>query len=210
MNIKKLVDSVKEEVEALQGGQTKDKRYESTYTYPDESTARQALAGAQAKLFAVDAWSNLPGLTATFTVHNPQGKPTAGLPLGVGDYILIDLPGPLPYNWVRVVGMDQTEDAAEFTVVPSEKPQSQDSEQGAPIEHFFTDEATSTFRVERQGTRLMASETGHNERVNNEGSTAGQRSVVNTLIAAGGWAVFQKSQWMKLTDYLVDPQPLVS
>ncbi|MFD2572966.1 hypothetical protein ACFSUS_20150 [Spirosoma soli] len=206
MTIKKLVESVKEEVEALKGHQTKDKRFQSEYTYPDEQTARQAFERATEKLFAVNVWSNLTGLTATFLVHDQAGNPKTSPPLAVGDYLRIDLPGPLPQNWVRVVQINQGEEAAEFTVEPSEKPL--DNTSGHYVEHFFTAEATSTFRVERQGTRLVASEIGRNERVNNDETSAGQRTVVNTLIAAGGWAVFQETQWKKLTDYLVDGKPL--
>ncbi|NEU70155.1 hypothetical protein GK091_24980 [Spirosoma agri] len=205
MTIKKLVESITQEVKALQGDHTKDKRYESSYTYPDEIAARQGFAEARQKLLAVNTWSDLPGLTATFTVHDPQGKPITNAPLVVGNYIRIDLPGPLPHNWVRVVKLDEADESAEFTVVPSEKPQSQGVEEGAPVEHFFTDEASSTFRVERVGTTLLAAEIGRNERVNNDEATAGQRSVVNTLMAAGGWAMFQETQWKKLMDYLVQP-----
>lgn len=42
-----------------------------------------------------------------------------------------------------------------------------------------------------------------NEGINNKGKEAGNRKLINTLIAEGGWAAFQKFQWEKLTDYLV-------
>jgi hypothetical protein len=206
MQIKQIVETVQQEVDALLGHHTKNKRFESRYTYSDEPTAGQAFERAKEKLWAVNGWSTLSGLTASFTMHNQQGDPISpGVPLRVGQYIRIDLPGPLPHNWVRVVALQEDERSAEFTVVPSQSPQQQPGESAAPVEHFFTDEASSTFRVERQGNQLMACEIGRNERVNNEEATAGQRSVVNTLIAAGGWAVFQKTQWTKLTDYLVQP-----
>jgi hypothetical protein len=70
------------------------------------------------------------------------------------------------------------------------------------VAHFFGGEATSTFRVELQGNTLVASEIGRDERINNQGNEAGGRAVVNTLIAEGGWALFQQMQWKKLTDYL--------
>ncbi|MCK8495038.1 hypothetical protein M0L20_24415 [Spirosoma sp. RP8] len=203
--IKKIVETIKDDVEALQGNQTKDKRYQSEATYPDETTARQAFTQAREKLLAVNSWSNLPGISATFTVYDQRGNRIDNNDsLVVGHFILIELPGPLPHNWVRVVAITNDDTAAEFTVVPSESPQHHE-ESTAPIEHFFTDEASSTFRVERQGTRLIACEIGQNERVNNAEETAGKRSVVNTLLAAGGWAMFQETQWKKLTDYLVEP-----
>jgi hypothetical protein len=50
---------------------------------------------------------------------------------------------------------------------------------------------------------LFAFEIGKNEGINNQGEDAGDRKLINTLIAEGGWAGFQELQWKKLTDYLV-------
>jgi hypothetical protein len=71
------------------------------------------------------------------------------------------------------------------------------------VEHFFTKEASSTFRVDLIGTTLWACEIGQNERINNHGEEAGARALVNTVIAEGGWAGVQKLQWDSLTQYLV-------
>jgi hypothetical protein len=209
MNLKTIVETVQHEVETLLGNHTKNKRFESHFIFPDESTAQQAFERAKDKLWAVNGWSNLPGFTATFTVHDQQSKSIGPkVLLSVGYFIRIDLPGPLPPNWVRVIAIQEDDMAAQFTVAPCQCPQAQEgsaSEPAARIEHFFTDEASSTFRVERQGTQLVACEIGRNERVNNAEETAGHRSVVNTLMAAGGWALFQQIQWEKLTHYLVEP-----
>ncbi len=88
-----------------------------------------------------------------------------------------------------------------FTVSPSENPQEKENNQ--ETKHFFTQDATSTFQVELQGKRIIAKEIGKDEAINNQGDEAGSRAMINTLIAEGGWAVFQKIQWQKLTDYLV-------
>jgi hypothetical protein len=64
-------------------------------------------------------------------------------------------------------------------------------------------EATSTFRVQRRGKSIYAYEIGKNEGINNEEEDAGNRKLINTLFAEGGWAGVQKLQWKKLTDYLV-------
>jgi hypothetical protein len=93
--------------------------------------------------------------------------------------------------------------AAEFTVQPSGEPSQGGDEAGEEIEHFFRKEARSTFRVQLQGNTLIASEIGRHESINNQGAEAGNRAVINTVIAKGGWALGQKLQWQKLTDYLV-------
>ncbi len=122
---------------------------------------------------------------------------------GIGDYIRIDLPGPFPENWVRVTSVRVGDTAAEFTVQPSGDPREGGEEVQGEIEHLFRKEASSTFRVQLQGNTLIASEIGRHESINNQGEEAGNRALVNTVIAKGGWALGQKMQWQKLTDYLV-------
>lgn len=196
----KLPEAIGHEAQVLVGEASKDKTYTSRRTYPDAAAALPAFAWAEEKLFDVNAWSNLPGITAKFTLCNADGAEKTSTPR-VGDYIRIGLPGPLPENWVRVVGVQVDDQAAQFTVQPSRNPR--EGEEGGQIEHFFGKEATSTFRVELRGNTLIASEIGRQEHINNRGQEAGNRAVLNTLVAEGGWAFFQKMQWQKLTDYLV-------
>jgi hypothetical protein len=87
-------------------------------------------------------------------------------------------------------------------VSPCGNPKAAGESTEGQVAHFFGGEATSTFRVELKGNTLVASEIGRDERINNQGDEAGGRAVVNTLIAEGGWALFQEMQWKKLTDYL--------
>jgi hypothetical protein len=195
-----LLAAAGHEAQVLAGEASKDKTYTSRRTYPDAAAALPAFAWAEEKLFDVNAWSNLPGITAKFALHDESGAEKTSTPR-TGDYIRIQLPGPLPENWVRVVGVQVEDQAAEFTVQPSRDPR--EGAARGEIEHFFGKEATSTFRVELQGNTLIASEIGRHEHINNQGKEAGGRAVLNTLVAEGGWAFFQKMQWQKLTDYLV-------
>jgi hypothetical protein len=201
--LKKIVEKAKEEVRIIKGEETVDKLFTSEQTYPDELSARQAFAHSKDKLFNVDAWSDLPGLSSTFNLYDQSGNRKQASKPEVGDYIWIDLPGPVPENWVQVISLREEHNAASFTVRPSENPQQKESEGKQETAHFFTQEATSTFIVELEGSRLIAKEIGKDEAINNQGEEAGNRGVINTLIAGGGWAFFQKVQWQKLTDYLV-------
>jgi hypothetical protein len=123
----------------------------------------------------------------------------------VGDYIRIDIPGPVPENWVRVIRVHVAPDEAEFVVKPSPDPRKGGEAGSGEVEHFFRREASSTFRVDRQGATLTGWEIGKNEGINNQDEQAGNRGVLNTVVAEGGWALFQELQWKKLTDYLVQP-----
>jgi hypothetical protein len=137
--------------------------------------------------------------TADFTLYDQAAQPKRDGTVEPGDYILINLPGPLPKNWVRVTDKQIDECWAEFTVRPSADPSEANSRE---VVHFFTDQARSTFRVERSGTRITAAEIGQQEVINNH-EKAGDRAVINTAIAEGGWLFYQKIQWKLLTDYLV-------
>jgi hypothetical protein len=195
-----FLEKAKHEGRALLGEETKDKVFSSQNTFPDPDSAQQAFVQSVRKLFDVDAWSNLPGISSTFELYDPYGKPKKGNYPIVGDFIRIVLPGPLPENWVTVIDITEGSEKAEFTVRPSENPKNPAPEK---TEHFFSSEATSTFRVEWEGNTITAYEIGRNERVNNQGEEAGGRGIVNTLIAGAGWAGIQAIQWTKLTGYLV-------
>lgn len=202
MGIKKIVDKVKEEINVLKGDKSKDKRYRNEQDYPDVASARAAFEESKRKLFNVNLWSKLEGINSTFELYDDRGRKTTAEIPEIGYYVKITLPASNVENWVNVSSIRQEDNLAEFTVHPSEKP-NPPAEEEAVTKHFFTKEASSTFRVELQGTRLIASEIGENEYINNQGEESGNRSVMNTLIAEGGWAGFQGLQWDKLTSYLV-------
>ncbi len=202
MGIKKIVDKVKEEVKVLKGEESKDKVYQNEQDYPDVASARTAFEESKKKLFNVNIWSNLQGINSTFELHDERGRKTTADVPKVGDYVKVTLPGAEVENWVQVNDIKTSENMVEFTVQPSSKPNPPADEEEV-TEHFFTSDATSTFRVELQGTRLIASEIGKNEYINNQGDESGNRAMLNTLIAEGGWAGFQGLQWDKLTSYLV-------
>lgn len=185
------------------GGEIKrDVSFSSEKNFANEEDARVEFHRSVEKLFDVDRWSDLPGISSTFELHDRRGDRKVGGQPEVGDKLKIILPGPLPENWVDVIRVSQKEDSAEFTVTPTNDPNAV-GEERKEVKHFFTPDATSTFKVERTGDVIRAWEIGRNEGVNNKGELAGDRKVINTLIAAGGWAGFQKLQWQKLTAYLV-------
>ncbi|MEX2592672.1 MAG: hypothetical protein WD426_07850 [Anditalea sp.] len=203
MGIKDWLQGLKKEKKVVEGEAVKDKTYTSNNTFPDLLTAEKEFRRATEKLFKVNSWTKLPGISSTFQLYNPQGeKKHAGKPQH-RDFIKIILPGPFPENWVMVTDIKEEDKSAEFTVSPSKNPTEKGKGQ-KEIEHFFIDDATSTFKVYLQDKTIYAYEVGKNEGINNqEGKEAGKRKFINTIIAEGGWAGFQKFQWKKLTDYLV-------
>lgn len=200
MDIKDIYEDLKRKTKILEGEGEGDQHYASQNDFPDEATAKKEFERAKKKLFNVNKWSELPGFSSEFKLHNDRGELRSVEKPELGDYVLINLPGPAPENWVKVVSLKEEEDMAEFVVSPSEDPKNKNTKE---IKHFFVDEATSTFRVLRDQNSIFAFEIGRNIAVNNKGEEAGDRKAINTLIAGGGWIGFQKFQWKKLTDYLV-------
>lgn len=201
MVFKRLFNKIKEEKELIQGEATRGKLFTSNHIYPTPDEARKEFKRAVNKLFDINRWSKLPGFTSTFQLYDAEGLEKQSTMPQKGDYVKIVLPAPAPANWVVVADIQQEEDKVEFTVSPSINPTKAKDEQDK-IEHFFIPEASSTFRVQRDGNILAAFEIGKNEGINND-EEAGNRKLINTLIAEGGWAGIQDLQWNKLTDYLV-------
>lgn len=204
MGIKDFFQSVFQGGKAMKGDPVIDKEYSSQNSFPDQEAAKTAFEQAKVKLFDVDDWSNLPGLTSEFELHDRNGRRTLNRKPEIGDFVRIMLPGPTPENWVQIIDLKVSDATAEFTVSPSEDPTDKEDD----IEHFFAKEATSTFKVELKGLTLYAHEIGKNQGVNNRGEEAGDREVLNTFISAGGWMAFQELQWKKLTAYLVHKEEL--
>ncbi|WP_026462565.1 hypothetical protein [Adhaeribacter aquaticus] len=200
MGLKDIVNTVKKEVEVLQKEDAKDKLFTEGTQYTTQEAASEAFEKAKQKLFAVNKWSGLPGISSTFELHDANGNQLFADRPEIGQFVRIKLPGIPLENWVQVVNIKEEKQAAEFTVKPSPDPTEEHPQE---VKHFFGKEASSTFRVELQGTTLKAYEIGQEEKPNNQGEEAGNRAIVNTLVAEGGWAGFQKLQWDKLTAYLV-------
>lgn len=200
MDIKNIYRNLKRKVKVLEGDESRSQQFSSQHDFADEDTAKREFARTKTKLFDVNSWSKLPGFSSEFRLCNDRGELRSVAKPEVGDYLLINLPKPAPANWVKIIDVKEEQDFAEFVVSPSEDPKEKGSKE---IKHFFIDEATSTFRVKRVQRSIFAHEIGKNIVVNNEGEKAGDRQVINTLIAGGGFAGLQKLQWEKLTDYLV-------
>lgn len=196
------IEKIKEEAQVLKGEKSKDKQYSSTRNFTDEMSAKLEFARAKERLFDVNGWSRIPGIAnAIFELYSQDGNAVKRNRVEKGDFMKIDLPGPLPFYWVKVTGLSDEDSRAEFTVQPTYDPTDKDDR--TVTDHFFQDQARSTFRVERTGSEITAMEIGINEAINNQKEEAGEKRLINTLVSEGGWAAFQKYQWKNLTDYLV-------
>jgi hypothetical protein len=202
-NASRGIHEIKEESKVIKGEKSKDKTYSSVKEFTDEQSAKAGFQRSVEKLFDVNAWSDIPGVAnAAFQLFSPDGTPLRRTYIENGDFVKIDLPGPLPFYWVKVTEITKEENSAQFSVQPTYDPTDKTDDKTV-TDHFFRDQARSIFRVERNGRNITAMEIGINEAINNQEAEAGEKRLINTLVSEGGWAVFQKYQWKNLTDYLV-------
>lgn len=199
MEIKNFINKIRKEARTLVGKETKNRTFYSQNEFENEAIALEEFHRSKEKLLNINHWSYLPGLTSEFHLYdkfnNPKDKPEEG------DYVKIVLPGPaLPENWVRIHRIFVEDNIAYFSVHPDKAPCEKDKEE---IDHFFIPEADNNFLVELEYNKINAFVIGRREGINNRGKEAGDRAIINTLIAEGGWAFFQDVQWQTLTDYLV-------
>lgn len=199
MGIKKIINNVVQEGKVLFGDGSKDKTYSSKNTFPDSITAEKNFKRSKLKLFNVDQWSYLPGVNSTFQLHDRNGRRLRNGNIEKDCFIRIEIPGPYPESWVQVIKIHSDTSVAEFTVSPCKDP----TENEDDVEHFFSKEASSTFKVELKGNTVQAFEIGKDESINDDGKEAGARGILNKVTATAGWVAFQEMQWEKLTDYLV-------
>lgn len=196
------IRGLKEEAKVLKGEKTKDKQYVSTRKFDNEGSAEAEFRKAVERLYNINAWSDIPGVAnAAFELFSSNGQPVKRDQVQKEDFVRIDLPGPLPFYWVKVVEVSAESDHAQFTVQPSYDPTKREGK--VVTDHFFQDQARSIFRIERHGAEIIAMEIGLNEAINNQEAEAGEKRLINTLVSEGGWAGFQKYQWKNLTEYLV-------
>ena len=198
----KAIEGIKEEGKVLKGEKSRDKTYSSSRQFEDEDSASFEFSRSRERLLNVNAWSQIPGVAnATFELYSPDGAPLDRTQVRNGDFIKIDLPGPLPFYWVKVIEISDQPDLAQFTVQPTYDPREKDDKRAT--DHFFQGKARSIFRVERRGKEITALEIGVDEAINNKEDEAGGKGLINTLVSAGGWAALQKYQWKNLTDYVI-------
>lgn len=162
---------------------------------------------AKNRLLNVNQWDKIC-LTpsAVFRLMNAKGQEIAGL-VKEGDYIRINIPGPGTtvgegYDWVSVESLVERV-FSEFEIISlTVKPSHHPLKPFKGVAHFFTNEASSTFQIKRNGTMVFAEIHGRNEIANNK-----TRSIIdnlrNTLI---GWTAklgMSYPQWKFLAEGLV-------
>jgi hypothetical protein len=162
---------------------------------------------AKERLQNVNQWKDIAGtLSATFQLVDAKGNEVQRK-AQKGDYLKIDIPGPGTnsgegYDWVKIEEVENTRlpngERFAFRVRPTDNPQNQKED----VAHFYSEESTSSFVVERQDNNVTASVHDRNTKPNTDADSAIDK-VRDAVVGAAGVASFSKIQWKKLTDGLV-------
>jgi hypothetical protein len=175
-----------------------------------EQEAKAVFQMAADRLLNVNIWEKICGsMSAKFILTDKDGN-QVDRSVKPGDHVKIDVPGPGPaagngYDWVEVEAMEDNrdpsgpEESLTVRVRPSPSPENNKSDTA----HFFKDDATSSFRVRRQGNVVTAEVHGRNE-VPNTQVEATPDKIRNAVVGSGAVAGMSKPQWKSLVNGLLD------
>lgn len=177
-----------------------------SYATPHE--AQKAFYALKERFLQVNSWEQYAGEgSADFKVYSSDRLPVIRS-VQQGDYFRINIPGPANPSgegddWVQVQKITEDESDSEACISITVKPVPCPLNDDKDVAHFFTNEATSTFIVRRNGNELSAEVHGRNEKPNIKGVDI-KDTLRNTLVATGSVFGFSKIQWKKLTDGLME------
>lgn len=178
---------------------------DATTVLPDEESARAFFALAKRRLLDVNRWYEIAEIPAsTFMLTDPYGGEAVKSRPAEHDKIRIDIPGPGPsagdgYDWVVVEDVTEVADTlCSLTLRPTNNPLALSEETA----HFFQDQATSTFVVERHGLEVRARYHGRNEVVNTETDSVVDNTR-NAAVGIGAKLGLSYPQWKSLVEGLV-------
>jgi hypothetical protein len=178
----------------------------------NEMEAKQLFNLAASRLLDVNCWDELCGpASAVFRLTDDQGNEITG-PAKTGNYFKIDVPGPGPtagegYDWVKIEAMDDQRNPAsnEESVTMRVRPASSPRNSNPDIAHFFSNEATSSFRVMRHSNVVRAEVHGRNETPNTEAKTPVDK-VRNAVVGTGARVGMSTPQWKSLVKGLLSSE----
>lgn len=180
---------------------------EAVQKFETMEAARKCYEVAKQRLLHVNNWQKWAGAaTANFQLTDANGN-HVNRSVEEGDYFKIDIPGLGPltgegYDWVRVEKIVENRSEDSERVVIQVRPASNPNNERKDVAHFFSDSASSSFIVKRDGKTVTAHVHGRNEKPNTNTETLVDK-VRNAAVATGAVAAFSKLQWKNLVNGLI-------
>ena len=202
------MDKPEEIVPAQRKGGRSSTRY--SIKLRDPESARKKYARARENFIDVNRWHDIAGpLSAAFQLTDNMGKIISG-PVQTGNYFRIEMPA-VPgnpegrgYDWVKVEAIEEENGENHQWTAIRVRPAKPPINDSAPATaHFFTNEASSSFCIERSGTRVTASVFGRNEKPNTSPPGFFSR-IRNMFIAVAAILGMSKTQWKSLVKGIIE------
>jgi hypothetical protein len=181
---------------------------EATRELKDQTDAKSLYNVAKKKLLDVNNWKEIAGaITAQFQIIDEKGKEVKR-EVKKGDYLRIDIPGPGSkegdgYDWVLVEELNEINkgslQSVGFRVRPNENPFGEKNETA----HFYSREATSSFIITRENSKIISWIIDRNLLPNTESGSLADK-VRDVAVGVGAIAAFSKVQWQGLADGLIE------
>lgn len=195
-----------------QSGAKTDNEYAVTTKTNDE--AKELFQVVKERLQDVNQWHTRCGsASAVFRLTDGNGN-EVNRKVQLGDHFKISIPAPEMakntnagegHDWVVVEAIEDKSNDKEKTesfairVRPAGNPAIPDEE----VAHFFKDDATSSFGVERDGNKVTTHVHGRNERPNTTPDNLLDKAR-NALVALGAMAGLSNPQWKSLVKGLLE------
>ena len=175
----------------------------------DDNAARKLFMIARNRLVNVNQWHEYAtGISATFRLCDRFGD-EVNRTAEKGDHFKIDLPGPgsnegKGYDWVQIEDVEDRSNSEgdEEYIGIRVRPTSNPKEKGEDVAHFFKDESTSSFVIERHGRIVTATVYGRNEKPNTSTGNLIDK-VRNAIVGATAILGFSNIQWKNLVKGLL-------
>lgn len=181
---------------------------EASQVLNDETAAQTLYEAARKKLLDVNNWNKIAGaITAQFQIIDEKGEEVTR-EVKKGDYLRINIPGPGSkegdgYDWVLVEELKEINNGSlqsiGFRVRPNENPFSEKNETA----HFYSKEATSSFIIIRENSKLISWIVDRNLLPNTESGSLVDK-VRDVVVGVSAIAAFSNVQWQGLADGLIE------
>lgn len=175
-----------------------------------EQEASELYSIARSRLMDVNHWKEFSGpASATFKLTDPSGQEIQRA-VQEGDLFKIDLPAPGPsegkgYDWVMVEAIEEkrSPEGKKESIAIRVRPTPSPLTPGEETAHFFSESATSSFVIEREGNEVTAGVYGRNEVPNTETNNIIDK-VRNAIVGSTAILGFSNVQWKSLVKGLME------
>ncbi|MDQ6787241.1 MAG: hypothetical protein M3033_10575 [Acidobacteriota bacterium] len=162
--------------------------------FANEAEAERAFDEFQRKLFQIKKWNAHSGLSS-YELFDENGNVCRSEAAKVGDFIRITLIGSGKSDWVKIIRIDELPDEIILTVQPSYNP-TENTPDKSVTSHFFTDESTNNFCLQRAGEILNFYVIGLDEKSNTQDTNNLIETARNVATAnLGHYLGIQKGEW---------------